>query len=770
MNLKAWSRTHWSLTIVSAAAAVGLGFGLTGVGAGLDQLLQRLRWELRSHPASGSVHIVDIDARSLAALDGWPWPRSHHARVIDQLRKVGAATIAFDVDFSARSTAGDDAALVAALARAHGAVVLPTFRQRSGAGQAEWVDSLPFHEAREQSVLAAVSVRPDADGYVRRMPIATVTRGLPRPSLSAMIAQVSGRAGERFSVDFSIDPGSIPHHSFVDVLKGQVPRNVLAGKRVLIGASAIELGDQYAVPRYGVIPGVVIQALAAETLTAGTFRPVAWPLPLLFALLVVAALLRTRTGPRLAVWVGVSLVTMFAGSLAAEQWMHFIVPLAPAFAAIAFAAAAVAALQLAADTERRRLTDVESGLPNKAAMARWLQENSFHSIVVARVAAFERLAAALGGHEIGETIRRLQDRVALAVEGVPIFRIEEGVLAWPEVQGDRASLENRLAGIRTAMLNPIEVRGRRADVTLHFGVAENDGDAPLQLMAHAVLASERARETHRGWRVHDEADRAQLGRELSLLGELDEAVATGGLHVHYQPKLDLGARRIRSAEALIRWRHPELGALSPDAFVPLAERHDRILPLTRFVLDTALRDSAEWRRRGHDMSVAVNVSPLLVVSPDFFEAVAQIVAGPHFVRGSLIFEVTESAVLEDLESAIQALHAFRSMGIAISMDDYGTGQSTLAYLQQLPLDELKIDRRFVQHADKDRNDAVLVQSTIDMAHKLGLKVVAEGVEDKGCFDFLKSAGCDAVQGYFTGKPMSSEMLIREMTSSTRRAA
>jgi EAL domain-containing protein (putative c-di-GMP-specific phosphodiesterase class I)/CHASE2 domain-containing sensor protein len=756
-------RQRWRLVVVAVAACAGILCGLSGTGHGLDVLLQQQRWALRSHGASGQIQIVEIDARSVAAIARWPWPRSIHARLIDNLHRAGAATIAFDVDFSARSRPAEDAALVDALARAGGGVVLPTFRQRSGAGQAGWIDSLPFPEAREQSVLAAVSVRPDPDGYVRQMPVATITRGLPRPSLSAMVAQTSGRAGESFRVDYSIDPQTIPRHSVIDILEGRVTPGALKGKRVIIGATAIELGDNYAVPRYGVIPGVVIQALAAETLTAGVLRPVSWSIPFLAAVLLAAGLLRLRSARLLALGATASVALLFGASLAAEQWLRAIVPLAPALSVIALAAIASAIVRAAAEAERRQLFDAESGLPNKAAMLRWLQRNPFDAVVVARIAEFERLAAALGADQMGETIRRLNDRVGLAVDGAPVFRIEQAALAWPATTEHRTVLDERLAALRATMLNPIEVRGRRADVTLHFGIADAHHGTPAQLIALAGLASEQARETHSGWYIHHQDDHAQLDRELSLLGELDEAARDGTLKVAYQPKLDLKSGRIVSAEALVRWHHPVLGPLSPDSFVPLAERHDRIRPLTAYVLDRALADAAEWRARGHSVSVAVNISSLLVASPDFFEAVVAATKRDDFVPGGLIFEVTESAALSDPESAVQALHAFRAMGIKVSLDDYGTGQSTLSYLQQLPLDELKIDRRFVQHAHLQAADAVLVRSTIDMAHQLKLKVVAEGVEDQPCLDFLAAAGCDTVQGYLIGKPMGSDAFVAKLT-------
>jgi EAL domain-containing protein (putative c-di-GMP-specific phosphodiesterase class I)/CHASE2 domain-containing sensor protein len=758
VNLISHIRQRWRAVAVAAAALCGIACGISAGGTSVEQLLQRQRWALRTHNASGDIHIVEIDARSVAAIAHWPWPRSTHANMIDRLHKAGASTIAFDVDFSARSRHNEDAALVAALRRAGGGVVLPTFRQRSGTGRAEWIDSLPFAEARSPSVLAAVSVRPDPDGYVREMPIGTVTDGVPRPSLSAMVAQTSGRAGDYFDIDYSIDPNTIPRHSFIDVLQGRVGSGELKGKRVLIGATAIELGDHYAVPRYGVIPGVIVQALAAETLGAGRFRHLPWLFPFAAALIVATALLRLRSGRLLALASVGSAVMFFLAALASEQWLRTIVPLTPAFVTIGLVVIASAAARVAADAERRRLVDAESGLPNKAAMLCWLEANPFEAVVVARVTAFERLAAALGAEQIGETLRRLHDRVTLAVDGAPVFRIEDGVLAWPAGAEHRAALSERLAALRAAMLNPLEVRGRRADVTLHFGVADKLHGSPAQLIAFAGLASEQARESHSGWYVHQGSDNVQLDREISLLGELDQAVREGGLNVVYQPKLDVRSNRIVSTEALIRWRHPLLGPLGPDAFVPLAERHDRILPLTTFVLHRALRDAAVWREKDLLLSVAINVSPLLIASEEFFAIVTDVVGDPDFLAGSIIFEVTEAAAFTDSDAAIAALHAFRSMGIAISLDDYGTGQSTLSYLQKLPLDEVKIDRRFVQHAHLHASDAVLVRSTIDMAHQLGLKVVAEGVEDQSCLNFLVSAGCDLIQGYLIGKPVDAARL------------
>jgi hypothetical protein len=187
--------------------------------------------------------------------------------------RAGARTIAFDVDFSSASNPAEDAKLAAALKRAGGGVVLPTFRQYAGSGSSEFTENVPIKSLAENAFLGAVNVSPDEDGAIRNMLLGVETSGLPRPSLPSLLAESKAEIGQSFEVDYSIQPGSIPRHSLVDLLEGKVAQESLRGKRVIIGATAIEMGDRYTVPGHGVIPGVVIQALAAETLLAGNHSP-----------------------------------------------------------------------------------------------------------------------------------------------------------------------------------------------------------------------------------------------------------------------------------------------------------------------------------------------------------------------------------------------------------------------------------------------------------------------------------------------------------------
>lgn len=744
-------KAHWRAQAFGLACLLGVIVGLSNWGVGLDRVVSQLGWTLRDRAASGDLVIVEVDARSIETIDRWPWPRSEHARIIDRLREAGAAGISFDIDFSSKSSASDDAALAAALARAGDKVVLPTFSQPSGSRSDGWIDSLPIAELRGHAAMAAVSVRPDTDGYVRRIPIGIITGGLPRPSLSAMAAGVNGTAGEDFPIDFSIDPATIPRYSFVDIRDGHFDPKAIRGKSILIGATAIELGDRYAVPRFGVIPGVTIQGLAVETLRGGIPREPGWVLPLLIAAGLAAALLRSRTRVQLALALLAAPLVIVCGDILAESG-GYAFPVAPALAVIGFAGLCAVTKRSLGALHRRKIHDAVTGLPNRHALHDALRSRTGVGVLAAHITDFEKLSAALGSVATGDLVRRVRDRVALISEGSTVYRIEDRVLAWRCY--DKSELEQRLATLRTAMLNPIDVGGRRVDVRIAVGYADEiAGERADSIIAHAALAAAQALAAGNHWHSFDTADNETVHRELSLLGELDDAIERAEIEVHYQPKLSLHEDRITGFEALVRWQHPTRGFLRPDLFIPLAESNGRIGGLTLHVLRITIDDLKRWRAMGHGLVGAVNISAKLLNSKEFIGKLRKLIDVSGIDPNWLTFEVTESAAMIDPVEAARTLRHFRDMGIAISMDDYGTGQSTLSYLKQLPLNELKIDRSFVQFAHQNHGDGVLVRSTIDLAHELGLKVVAEGVEDAECLAFLKAVGCDLIQGYYISKPV-----------------
>ena len=247
-------------------------------------------------------------------------------------------------------------------------------------------------------------------------------------------------------------------------------------------------------------------------------------------------------------------------------------------------------------------------------------------------------------------------------------------------------------------------------------------------------------------------------RRLGLLGALRAAIADGELTLYYQPQIDLQTGIIHSVEALLRWNHPDYGCVPPDQFIPLAEQTGLIQPLSAWVLETAIKQCADWLQRGMHLSMSVNLSAHNLHEADLPARIAHLLGCYALPARYLCVEVTESAVMTDIEQALEILNAISEMGIKIAVDDFGTGYSSLAYLRRLPVNELKIDRTFVKQMITDRVDATIVQSTVRMARDLGLKIVAEGVEDQETSNLLAAYGCDCGQGYFWSRPVPSQDL------------
>ena len=301
----------WENILLAALLIFSIGSAAqSGAFRDLDNGLRNFSFALRSSTASGQIHVVEMDAASVAQIQRWPWPRSNYAGVVTALDAAGARSIIFDVDFSSASDPVEDAALARSLNKAAAQIILPTFAQSESFGSDRQIDALPIATLRQHASLASVSVIPDSDGVVRNMPLGTITADVPRPSLSAQAAGVAGKAGEHFPVDFAINPASIPRYSFIDIADGRFDTSAVRGKDILIGATAIEMGDRYATPRHGVLPGVIVQALAAETLLGGIPIFGGWEFPLLVGAMAAALIFAQKTYRRVVIVSGMGAVLL----------------------------------------------------------------------------------------------------------------------------------------------------------------------------------------------------------------------------------------------------------------------------------------------------------------------------------------------------------------------------------------------------------------------------------------------------------------------------
>jgi len=296
--------------------------------------------------------------------------------------------------------------------------------------------------------------------------------------------------------------------------------------------------------------------------------------------------------------------------------------------------------------------------------------------------------------------------------------------------------------------------------SLGIALYPQHGDSAQSLIQHADTAMYVAKRSNSGCAVyHPEHDRDAVKR-LELANELHVAIDANELELHYQPKIDLLTGKVTGVEALLRWQNPKRGMVSPDEMIPIAEHNGMIKRLTLWVLSAALQQCAQWRAQGIDLSVAVNLSVWNLQDPMLIEEIEKRLAQWQVPANLLELEITESAMMADPKFSLAALKKLDSMGISLAVDDYGTGFSSLAYLKKLPVDTIKIDKSFVLSMDVDDDDATIVRSTIELAHNLGFKVVAEGVESEAISGMLLAHGCNTAQGYHYCRPVNSAALTR----------
>jgi len=413
-----------------------------------------------------------------------------------------------------------------------------------------------------------------------------------------------------------------------------------------------------------------------------------------------------------------------------------------------------------ADIIRQAEHDPLTALPNRLLARRELAaleaSGAIAALILIELRNLRDINASFG-HQVGDEVlrevaRRLQQNVAAADMLACVGEMQFLVIA--RGGGAERSLlyaEQLAAVIRSGL----HIAGISLDLRLACGVclAPAHGRSPDELLQRAQVALEEAESTPARAAVYRSGQEAEHRRRLLLITDLRSAIDGDALTLVYQPKVAMATRSVRSLEALVRWTHPQLGAVSPGEFVPLAERTGGSRRLTRWVLGAGIRQLGEWRRAGLDLELAVNLSAPDILDPQLGDVILALLRAQRVDPLALILEITESAVMGDPKAAVRNMQLLRLAGVRFSMDDFGTGQSSLSQLSVLPLDELKIDRSFISHHDP--SSVTIVTSTIELGHSLGLKVVAEGVEEAEAWNLLRRLGCDYAQGYLISPPLAA---------------
>lgn len=434
--------------------------------------------------------------------------------------------------------------------------------------------------------------------------------------------------------------------------------------------------------------------------------------------------------------------------------------------------------QQTAALEHQALHDALTELPNRTLLSDRIRQSillarrdhqSF-ALIVMDLDRFKDINDTLG-HKYGDLVlqqvaRRMREVLR---ESDTIARLggDEFAVLLPKTELDQAS--SIAAKLLPEIESPMLIEGQVLHVGASIGITlfPQHGEDEITLMQRADVAMYVAKRNHVGYTVYDPAKDQHSLRNLALLGELRGAIDRDQLEMHFQPKVSLISGRVCGVEALVRWRHPQHGVMAPDDFVPLAEQTGLIGPLTFWVLQSCAGFCQQLHAAAEDepLDMAVNLSVRNLHHPRFSQRVAQIVEKSCGDSSRLRLEITETAIMADPPRALEVLGELSAMGIHLSIDDFGMGYSSLAHLKQMPVDELKIDKSFVIGMATDENDAVIVRSIIDLAHNIGLKVVAEGVEDQKTYDMLLLLGCDVVQGYHVCAPLPMPDLLEWLRTS-----
>lgn len=402
-----------------------------------------------------------------------------------------------------------------------------------------------------------------------------------------------------------------------------------------------------------------------------------------------------------------------------------------------------------------------TGIANRSLILQRLVEllknpdTSYVSVLRINIIQFKQVNDTFG-YQVGDSLLKSVAEILVACNGdrnlTSRLSADEFAILLPNANSGRVAAA--VLSLHEAIRQPLAIDDVNVKINISIGVASypKDGEQAEQLLRRAEIALNIARDKKLSYVDYEHGQDEDHLRQITLVNDLKIALEKNHLAMYYQPKVDVKLGRVTQAEALLRWIHPELGFVSPEEFIALAEQSGLMPALTSWVLETVFSQASEWQNSRIDVAIAVNLSAydLVETFPEMTEA---LLVRKGLKTDRVILEITESAVMQNPEEAIRVLHRLRDIGFNLSIDDYGTGYSSLAQLKNMPVNELKIDKSFVMRLDEDEHDQAIVSSTIELGHNIGLTIVAEGVETLNTYRLLESWGCDKLQGYYISRPV-----------------
>lgn len=736
-------------------AVVGL-CALLQITQAFDHAYWNAWYKIRKSDHPGVATIVSLDEGQALSAASVGSSTALEARLVDRLAKAGAKRIYMDFPVNAGVDPKGDQALREAIARAGKRITIVARGSVDPVGNTSVLNPSGF--ALPEGAQVGVSAwNVNFLGFAESTPAAQNFNGRLVRSIAADESEDLSKINSIYP-DFAQSPKSLPVINARDILAGQALPADLASKPVFVTYTFRD--SDTALGYYGNrrVPAAVVDVAGWFGARGGVAYNLGLvPMLALFVVLVRLGSSQKRRRRKVAVYAFLVVACFLLPGYLRET--NIITNPGPALLAIAFYGPFRASLKWRRKVE---LTSVASGLPNIQALAGGGVPRS-QDVIAVSISQYEQMLASLPRELHGECARQIARRLSLGSGDREIYDNDNGHFVWLEDSRPLDSLLAHLEGLRALFSSALTIEGHVLDTTIHFGLDRNIDSKPISRIQSALAAANEAQGKGKLYEEFGQQRLAQSPWELSLHARIDEGLRNGDIWLALQPQYDYRERRISGAEALIRWNDPERGAIPPDAFILQAERAGRIEAITYWVLERSIELVKRFNSSEQPFQISVNLSARIVDHPALIHRVADIVRDSRLTDCSLItFEVTETFSMANREQARHNLAALRAMGFRLSIDDFGTGQASLAYLAEIPSDEIKLDRRFIQAVTKNPRDRLIVESVIALAHSLGQTVVAEGIEDLVTLEALRRLGCDLAQGYHIGRPMKPAELVELM--------
>lgn len=747
MSLTKKVKSRPGLSILLWGTLVAALCGISGFSEPMDILLRAARGKIINHQPSGKVVIVEVDDKHITGGDSDEKSKLYHAQLITKLAAKGAKRIIVSMDASRYNGSPGDRALIAALQKSKTIFsVLPI----ENAATRELTIVKPADQFLRHADLSVNKLNYNELYYFARIPYQLNISNESYLSIATIAANFTAVNNQQLEFDTSIVARNIPSINSANIFNMS---QLVEGKYIIVDEIRnIDPINYQIVNNRNSSLGRTI-ALIVETALQKETLSVSWYLVIAISLMLCVIFTFAKPFfPTNFLYFAIFL------ALAIPIWLDdnlIFTETAPALILLIWTA--VGHSWMAFNLKRSRINS-STGFPNLNALRDLILPVNT-CLVVTRIQNFAEICAILPSEKQDALAVQIVQRLSLGADGAEIYQGDDGVFAWVMSDDRQTPVHDTLEGLHALFGSPVQIDSHRLDLSLTFGIDKTSDRSVSNRFGSALVAAKEAADAHIRWKEYDVVALDTAEWKLSLVGELDEAIDKGQIWVAYQPKIDVLTGAINGAEALVRWSHPVRGEVGPVDFVMAAEAQNRVGKLTNFVLDEALGIAAKVRQTNPDFTMAVNLSGRLLDAPNMIEVIETSLARHDYPAEKLTLEITESAAIESNAVTKAFMATLRQIGVKISIDDYGTGFSTLDYITSIPASEIKIDRRFVSQMQTSQSDRVVVNSTIQLAHQLGRLAVAEGVEDADTLASLESMGCDVAQGYFISKPLTHEALF-----------